>query len=895
MLLRQIRDRSRSSQRPSLDLPSARPIQKLSPGAGTKRLFSNRKPRLSVEPELEEPSLAEARITYSEKRNRSDNWPLPESSPVVSSVSRRPLQNRDAPNSPKQERSSAVKRPSKFVEGSMNDRASQRPDTAYLGLEQDSLMENHAWEQATKQRPQSCVPASNTSTTALPEVSRHSSIFRFGKSIAATFNPSNWRMFSKQDRGGQEVEVEDPQQKILRERQEKAEKIYAELKQTGHFPTIRTQNLESLLERNSHGKHDSGVSFEDNGSTSATRTSMDSQRSMSREDKRKGMIFLEPPSITSDHHRGLSPSTSNFSTPSRTSFQNLKRNSMSNIKNKFKYEQNNDSKVDFNGVENSIRRLPSRKDMQKQQKLVKRVSDLESKLESARRKLNESLENSLPPPEHRGRVGRRRFVPGAMPTLHSERLLAGYVQSEEDDEDSEIGKAVTDNVAVESRQSLEETRGRSRVAREPELSPSHFYPSTAPQTSEALSPRQRSVENKQLFRVRAEMDRDASDTNVSTEVSVAHSEYIDRVSQSEGESVMLSTVESTSVISPSEPETDEEMITPKAPGRKSATTTPRKLVKKTLTPKKTSPVVKVTTPAKSTPTARKRKALADNSGLYKPIETSTSGNSDVRPVKKQTPKRKDVGTAPTKPLPPSPPRRLPPLPPKPVASQNIEATDGVPQGPVSKVVKVGAASSPSASAKKNSQAANAPAPARTISRKAVPSSESRVSKTDLSENSYTRQSTPPPPSAKSFEPNFNVRQTSENSISSKLTDSHRTILTEGEMEGSVNQDQNGDPPPRRLRDRSTDVPPLPKLPRTVRLPSGEVVDVKVKAPVAAPRASSRAGSRTRSVASSSRMSKSSGVTGRDHGTGHVGTDDSQRGPLAKSDTRGSFEWPPDCF
>jgi hypothetical protein len=755
-------------------------------------------------------------------------------------------------------------------------------------------MESYAWEQASKPRPQSCVPTSSNSNTALPDVNRHSSIFRFGKSIAATFNPSNWKMFSKQDRGVPESEVEDPQQKILRERQEKAERIYAELKQTGHFPTIRAQNSEALLDRTAHVKHDSGVSFIEHRDTSIGRTSMDSQRSMSKEDKRKGMIFLDPLSLPTSQPRGMSPSTSNFLTPSRNSFQNLKRNSMSNIKKRFKLEQHNHSTTDLNGLEDSAHKLPSRKDMQKQQKLVKRVSDLESKLEQARRKLNESLENSLPPPEHRGRVGRRKFVPGAMPTLHSERLLAAFVHSEEEEEDDgEIGRAMTEDVVVEPRQSIEETRGRSRVAREPEVSPSRFYPESSPLTREALLSQQTPYENKQLAKLKNEKVEDFSDTSVTSVPSGAHSEYVDKVVPSEDESELLSAAESTSVISPSEPNTDDEIITPKARGRNSATTTPKKLTKNDPTPKKVSPSYDYTTPVKTTPAARKRTVLADNNCVYKPSGTSTSGDSDVRPMKKLTSKRKAVATTATKSSIPTPPRRLPPIPPAAAAKIGASTGDSDTQQHVSKVVKTGAASSPSSLAKQGSVTSSRTSPVRTISRKAVSSSASRLHKTAPGERSNALQSTPPPPSVSTFNPKLD----SDRSASECPQPEVEVAATEDvdEVDRNATQEPNGDLINRRIQDRSVDIPPMPKLPTTVRLPSGEVVDVKSKAPMAAARASLRAGSRTRSAVSSASASKPGVKEGKAAKTVGGSSKGSVNKAVAKSDTRGSFEWPADCF
>ena len=76
----------------------------------------------------------------------------------------------------------------------------------------------------------------------------------------------------------------------------------------------------------------------------------------------------------------------------------------------------NGSNAPSSGDNHHARRAPSRKDLQKQQRLIKRVSDLEDKLQAAHRQLEEAMNEpvlSQPYP----RVGRSRFVPGALSTL----------------------------------------------------------------------------------------------------------------------------------------------------------------------------------------------------------------------------------------------------------------------------------------------------------------------------------------------------------------------------------------------------------------------------------------------------------------------------------------------
>lgn len=335
----------------------------------------------------------------------------------------------------------------------MNDRASQKPPVPYLGNDEESY-ERYESDQRDAGRGRSMAQprpfthnrntsAGMSSVTDRSETSRHSSIFRFGKSIAASFNPSNWKIWSKHHQEPDDEET--TQQRILRERQVKAEQIYKELKQSGHFRGAPTSArfVGDEAGKEPPSKHDSGIEL-DNDKIPRPRRS----ESMSREEKRKGRVFLDPPRVSSSSQdrspafNGSGPVRgSRQSTPSRQSF-NIARASLSNIRKTFNYESDAGSSQESH---NHARRIPSRKDLQKQQKLVKRVSDLEGKLEAARRQLADVQHEPLPsqPP----RVGRNKFVPGSLSTLPSERLLSGYVSSEGDlaDNDSPngIGRAVT--------------------------------------------------------------------------------------------------------------------------------------------------------------------------------------------------------------------------------------------------------------------------------------------------------------------------------------------------------------------------------------------------------------------------------------------------------------------
>lgn len=87
---------------------------------------------------------------------------------------------------------------------------------------------------------------------------------------------------------------------------------------------------------------------------------------------------------------------------------------------------------DISDSSQQIKKQPSKKDLVKQQKLVKRVSNLETQLESARRELEMALA-STPAAEAVEKPGRKAFKPGALPSLPSERILNARVTGERDE------------------------------------------------------------------------------------------------------------------------------------------------------------------------------------------------------------------------------------------------------------------------------------------------------------------------------------------------------------------------------------------------------------------------------------------------------------------------------
>ncbi|TAQ85034.1 hypothetical protein B7494_g6650 [Chlorociboria aeruginascens] len=437
---------------------------------GTKRLFSHRDSR-QLHPHTPGDGTAYANLTASTaedapagKRHRSSDWPLANTTPSPQNLpGRSPLRIRNAPNSPPSRRpSSSQARPSKFVEGSMNDRASQRPPSTYTGTE-EALQESYECERNREVRPRKIAqpkrlthhPNLSVAESFLAdksEAARNSSIFRFGKSLAASFNPSNWKIWSKQQR---ESDDETSQRKVLQERQEKAARVYQELKKSGQ---LRDGAFGHYSFQGVPEKHDSGMKFGSLVSLESIQPGAD----ISVEEKRKGRVFLEHSQALSSGESPASTSLlhSNASSVQRQSFH-LKRTSTSNLHE----SQGSDHRAIMpDNQDHQVRRLPSRKDLQKQQKLVKRVSDLEGKLEAARRQLSEAL--GEPVPYQPMKIGRPRFVPGALSSLPSERLLSGYVSSDACLSDSEthsgIGKAMTTNHPVEDSASIKRHNDTNR-------------------------------------------------------------------------------------------------------------------------------------------------------------------------------------------------------------------------------------------------------------------------------------------------------------------------------------------------------------------------------------------------------------------------------------------------
>lgn len=387
---------------------------------GTKRLFSDRVSQLinSQDRDENDPPISTADEIHTEKRSRGSDWPLRTSSLAPEPEPRLNDAGHPVDRSPERE--------SRFLEGSMNGRVSKMPPPEFTG--EESQRENRR----SRVKSKTAQPASSSGSTAeKADTARHSGIYRFGKSVVGTFNPANWKLLWTKPPQADET----PQEKALRERQEKAERIYQELKESGSFRDATTARPSFRIPEPE--KHDSGISI-----TTPVGVTPNAE-------KRYGRIFLDPPSPAK-------------SRPS--SIRSLRKRP------------------------DAPRRAPSSQDLRKHRRLAKRVSDLEDRLAAARQQLLDAMPPPPVPalpvspatmlspgsvlspasvvsqtpvlvpstpvlspgpvlstpsqPVLEPRVARRSFVPGALATLPSERLLSGYLAAEEDGDVKEVKKEV---------------------------------------------------------------------------------------------------------------------------------------------------------------------------------------------------------------------------------------------------------------------------------------------------------------------------------------------------------------------------------------------------------------------------------------------------------------------
>ena len=321
-------------------------------------------------------------------------------------------------------------RNSRFVEGSMNDRASEKPPSIFL----DNNKGRRKGEEAK-------VAQESRSSSGLGQ--RNSGIFKFGKAITSTFNP--FGVWSNISDIWKPQDAPKSQKDIMKERQVRAEKAYAELKKSGYKGTVKTQSMRTPSNVDSHiaDKTWKAIQEKMDYMTPANPVRQDSSGHV--QDAGYPAVLTDSTCAASGRYEttsiklrtlhDLRKATSALSIPS------AKRQDMSPVL--------PGSGRDSEDSQQAVRKQKSRKDLAKQAKLLKKVSNLEDKLERARRELRQLTGEDDPPLPISGGLGNihtRQFTQGALPSLPSERLLSQQQQLGSGSEaESATGKEVKDD------------------------------------------------------------------------------------------------------------------------------------------------------------------------------------------------------------------------------------------------------------------------------------------------------------------------------------------------------------------------------------------------------------------------------------------------------------------
>ncbi|RMY53065.1 hypothetical protein D0865_05456 [Hortaea werneckii] len=386
---------------------------------------------------------------------------------------------------------------SKFQEGSLTDKPSVKPPSAFTRImredsgnfpQVDELMEDYdrdlpmdsvesAVDQEKVLMPQR-VEHIAAQGPGRKEEHKSGGVFKFGKKMAASFHPVNlWNKLwneTKEELTKQNMEEAD----FKRRQKEEAEAAYAQMKASGMLPGKRVGPVhDPRLSMTTPTPRDSGVVMPDHEYSYQPSG---------------GSQFLAPPDndftagASPDEMPDVGPKARSGTLRGRFSFR---RPSMADLKSGIKRVRS-DLNMNHAATSNDIagrdsessmsptkpepghpgssilKKSASRYDIKKQNRLSKRVSDLESKLRVAREELNEALVEASPMPKLGNRYerftpvstlksSRPTFIPGRLPTLPSERFLdpanLGF-----DDVDEKSPAKLTGDGASEIRRDMEE-------------------------------------------------------------------------------------------------------------------------------------------------------------------------------------------------------------------------------------------------------------------------------------------------------------------------------------------------------------------------------------------------------------------------------------------------------
>lgn len=368
------------------------------------------------------------------KRSRAGDWPLkPTNVSNPSSVT--PRRAHKSPLSPVQRHNMFIRpRPSKFLEGSMNDRVSARPPSIYT-RDEAAMEQYHSHNLARGSGSLDSQGEDDKSylDTGI-ETGKQSGMYRFGKALVSAFNPVNvWQGINGI---WKDKEQENQNTTVLQERKIRADKKYAEMKQSGFKMTRSSLNETPSLDESHRTSRDSQSDLLDSSVHPPSITFDQARPSTTFKHGRPTPTgsedLLIPPPTPMEHPYLANPSARGEDghraslNIRRPSFQSLKK-----VKSHIQLPSTKRKVADAallspnSGITSkqmdvqALRRQPSKKDVAKRQKLSKQVSNLESKLEAVRRELELCNAETPDIPKIPGSP-RKAFVPGALSSLPSE-------------------------------------------------------------------------------------------------------------------------------------------------------------------------------------------------------------------------------------------------------------------------------------------------------------------------------------------------------------------------------------------------------------------------------------------------------------------------------------------
>ena len=395
------------------------------------------------------------------KRSRINEWPLKNTIDSGDSPRKSPEGIRGKRKSSREQPKirNLRKRISRFQEGSLNDKPSKQPPAAFIGAE-DAMEKYHSHSQRDIEDQESF--------NAGIEETRPSITFgfgRFGKAVASVFS-GFWK--EKEPLGPSTTLAE------MDNRKAKAEDAYAVLKAQGFKgtkpPDEQHVQKDLLNERRVAAYHDQENSKRDTHhelDKSQPRPTTESRRSQASD-------RLQPSSVTAPR-RSASPgsaittgrrsSSLHLRTPSFQSLKKIKSQvhlpSISRSTDKVPDHFDQEDKP-FELAAHGLTRQPSKRDLAKHDRLSKKVSNLESKLDAARRDLEKSMKGAPPVPGVPASHARKAFTPGTLASLPSESLLttqttsAPIAQSNSEIYGPTLGSAEVHSLSSPSRQLRDE-------------------------------------------------------------------------------------------------------------------------------------------------------------------------------------------------------------------------------------------------------------------------------------------------------------------------------------------------------------------------------------------------------------------------------------------------------